>query len=64
MAVIDRVYAAGDPQYWQGGPNSAPPNGLFTGIGIGCVVSAVVWSALFLGLRDRRVAPKGESDRA
>ena len=54
LVVIDRVYAAGNPQYWQG---KDPPEGLFTGIGIGCVVTAVVWLVSYLGLRDRQAPP-------
>lgn len=47
LVVIDRCFAAGNPQYW----NGAPPEGMFTGIGVGLIVSAAVWLFLFIGGR-------------
>jgi hypothetical protein len=59
MVIIDRVFAAGNPLYWQNtGPNSGPPEGMFTGIGIGAVVSAVVWLVLYLCLSNRPTPPQ------
>ena len=37
-------FAYGKPNYWEG---KGPPEGLFVGIGIGCLVSALIWFWLF-----------------
>lgn len=50
LLVIDRLFAAGKPQYWRGDP----PEGMFTGLGVGFVVTAAVWIVLFFGFAERR----------
>jgi hypothetical protein len=49
LIIIDRFFAAGKPDYWRGDP----PEGMFTGLGVGALVCFAVWVYLFLFVRDR-----------